>query len=67
MVEKKEKAKIRLKFYKVVFSITEAATDLETIEICIEDASTLDVRCQPHCQLFIGLISDVNHGADLHR
>lgn len=42
-----------------------AGTDLEAIEVCVEDVSTLDVGDQSHSQLLIGLIPDVNHGADV--
>lgn len=41
--------------------------DLEAVEICVEDVSALDVGDQSHCQLFIGLISDVHHGGDVDR
>jgi len=41
-------------------------TDLEAIEICVKDVSTLDVSFQSHCQLLIGLISDVHHGGEVY-
>lgn len=51
----------------ISYSSAEGGTDLEAIEICVEDIATLDVSDQSHCQLLIGLISDVHHGGDVYR
>lgn len=40
---------------------------LETIEVCVESISALNVGNQPHGQLFVILISDVHHGGDVQR
>lgn len=40
---------------------------LETIEVCVEDIPTLDIRHQTHRQLLIVLISDVHGGGDIGR
>lgn len=42
-------------------------THLEAVEIRVEHVSTLDVGDQSHCQLFIGLISDIHHGGYIYR
>lgn len=52
--------------HKLFFSFTHDATDLEAIEVCVEDLSTLDVSDQSHGQLLIGLISNVHHGGDVY-
>lgn len=44
-----------------------AVADLETIKVCVEDVTTLDVSDQSHCKLLIGLILDVHHSADIYR
>lgn len=40
---------------------------LETIEVCVEDIPTLDIRHQTHRQLLVVLISDVHGGGDIDR
>lgn len=50
-----------MKEYKLCLS------NLEAVEVCVEDVSTLDVSDQTHGQLLIGLISDVHHGGDVYR
>lgn len=54
-----------VKKYKLI-SFSHDATDLEAVEVCVEDVSALDVGHQSHGQLLVGLISDVHHDGDVY-